>query len=123
MMRIAVGRLAGGLAIVLAVVTITFALITLAPGDPARLWIAPGAGAAELAAQRHALGLDQPAPVRYARWLYRFAAGDWGTSLARQQPVTSVISAALPYTIQLAGLSLFLTYTGGVLLGVIQGLT
>jgi peptide/nickel transport system permease protein len=123
MLRIAVRRLAGGLGIVLAVVTLTFALITLAPGDPARLWIAPGAGAAELAAQRHALGLDQPAPVRYARWLARFVAGDWGVSLAQQRPVTAVIAAALPYTIELAGLSLLLTYVGGVLLGALQGFT
>ena len=123
MLRVAVRRLAAGLGVVLAVVTLTFVLITLAPGDPARLWIAPGAGAAELATQRHALGLDQPAPMRYARWLWHFAAGDWGTSLSQQRPVTEVIAAALPYTVELAALSLFLTYAGGVLLGVFQGFT
>ena len=102
------------------VVTLTFLLVNLAPGDPARLWVPPGAGQAELEAARHALGLDRPLAVRYVAWLFDFVRGDWGMSLVQQRPVTRVIGDALPYTLLLAGSSLLLTYVFGIALGVIQ---
>ena len=109
-----------GFGLVLAVVTITFLLINLAPGDPARLWAGPAAGEAELAAARRALGLDRPLLERYATWLWAFARGDWGMSLARQQPVATVVLDALPHTLLLTGLSLLATYVGGIALGLFQ---
>jgi peptide/nickel transport system permease protein len=115
-----VRRFALGLGIVLAVVTVTFLLVNLAPGDPARLWVAPGAGEAELETARRALGLDQPLFVRYTSWLWDFARGDWGSSLVQQRPVARVIADALPHTLLLSVSSLLLTYLGGVLIGVVQ---
>lgn len=109
-----------GAGLILVVVTITFLLINLAPGDPARLWAGPAAGEAELAAARHALGLDQPLPTRYVSWLWNFVRGDWGMSLARQRPVAGLIADALPHTLMLTGLSLLATYLGGITLGLIQ---
>lgn len=113
-------RVALGAGVVFVVVTVTFLLINLAPGDPARLWIPPGAGEAELAAARRALGLDRPLPVRYATWLLDFVRGEWGTSLQQQRPVSQVIAGALPHTIVLSGLSLLVTYLAGIGIGVIQ---
>jgi peptide/nickel transport system permease protein len=113
-------RIALGLGIVLAVVTVTFLLVNLAPGDPARLWVAPGAGEAELETARRALGLDQPLVVRYTSWLWDFARGDWGSSLVQQRPVARVIADALPHTLLLSVSSLLVTYLGGILIGVIQ---
>ena len=74
-------RLIVGVGIVLFVVTLTFLLINLAPGDPARLWVAPGAGEAELEIARRSLGLDRPLVVQYLYWLGGFVSGDWGVSL------------------------------------------
>lgn len=113
-------RLAIGLGLVLAVVTITFLLINLAPGDPARLWAGPAAGEAELAAARRALGLDRPMLERYATWLWSFVRGDWGMSFARQQPVVSIVLDALPHTLLLTCLGLLTTYVGGIALGLFQ---
>jgi len=120
MIRLLGRRLALGLGIVLVVVTVTFLLVNLAPGDPARLWVAPGAGRAELETARHALGLDRPLLVRYLSWLTAFARGDWGVSLVQQRPVLRVIADALPHTLVLTGASLLLTYIGGIAVGLIQ---
>lgn len=122
MIRQLLRRLAFGASVVFAVVTITFLLIAVAPGDPARLWVAPGAGVEQLETARHALGLDRPLPVRYASWLWRFAIGDWGVSLAQQRPVTDVITDALPHTLLLSGASLLLTYLVGIGIGVVQAM-
>ena len=69
-------RALSGLGVVLGVVTLMFALIRLAPGDPALLLVGPAATAEQLEAQRHALGLDRPVTAQYAAWLGRFARGD-----------------------------------------------
>ncbi len=122
MLRHVTRRMVLGAAIVFAVITITFALINLAPGDPARLWVPPGAGEAELAAARRALGLDRPLLLRYGTWLLDFVRGDWGVSLAQQRPVLRVIADALPHTIVLSGASLLITYLAGVTLGAFQAL-
>jgi len=115
-------RLATGFGIVLLVTTFTFILISVAPGDPARLWVGPGAGEAELEAARQALGLDRPLAVRYVSWLGNFLRGEWGTSLAHQRPVTQVIAAAVPHTLLLSIASLLLTYILGILIGTIQAI-
>lgn len=114
-------RLVSGLGLVLAVVTLTFFLINLAPGDPARLWVGPNATADDLATARSALGLDRPLPIRFATWVGRFAVGEWGTSLVQQRPVTQVIRAALPNTVVLTAGSLIITFAFGVMVGVWQG--
>jgi peptide/nickel transport system permease protein len=113
-------RMILGIGVVFVVVTATFLLINLAPGDPARLWVGPAAGEAELEAARRALGLDRPLAIRYAAWLANFVTGDWGTSLQQQRPVSQVIAGALPHTVLLSGLSLLATYLVGVGLGLVQ---
>lgn len=122
MLRRLAGRLLTGIALLFAIVTITFLLVHLAPGDPARLYLGPGAGTEELEAIRRALGLDRPLLVRYAVWLGDFVRGDWGTSLAQQRPVAAVLFAAVPYTIVLSAGSLLLTWLGGIAIGLVQAI-
>jgi peptide/nickel transport system permease protein len=112
--------MAAGAGVILLVVTFTFTLISVAPGDPARSWVGPGASEAEIEAARQALGLDDPLPVRYGSWLARFVRGDWGMSLTWQRPVAAVIRDALPHTVLLTGCSLLVTYLVGVLVGAWQ---
>ena len=104
----------------LAVASLTFVLLNLAPGDPARFWVGPGAGATELAAARRALGLDRSLAARYVTWLGEFVRGRWGMSLAQQRPVSSIVIDALPHTLVLTSLSLLATYLGGIILGLVQ---
>jgi peptide/nickel transport system permease protein len=113
-------RLLAGLAVVFGVVILTFFLLHLAPGDPVELMLGPTATPEQLAAQRQGLGLDQPLPVQFVRWLGRFARGDWGTSIAKGRTVRSVLGAAWPATARLVALSLLLSYLLGVVVGAIQ---
>ena len=113
-------RAIGGLGVVIGVVTLMFALLRLAPGDPALLLVGPAATAEQLSAQRHALGLDQPLPVQYADWLGHFARGDWGRSIATGRPVRDMLGQAWPATVRLVGLSLVLSYLLGIAVGVLQ---
>jgi peptide/nickel transport system permease protein len=113
-------RAVSGFGVVLGVVTLMFALLRLAPGDPALLLVGPTATAEQVAAQRHALGLDRPLPVQYAAWLERFARGDWGTSIATGRPVRAMLAQAWPATVRLVGLSLVLSYLIGIAVGIVQ---
>lgn len=115
-----VRRAASGLGVVLGVVTLMFALLRLAPGDPARLLVGPAATVEQLAAQRHALGLDRPPAEQYVTWLGRFARGDWGTSIATGRPVRATLGQAWPATVRLVGISLVLSYLIGTAIGVLQ---
>ncbi|MGN6392632.1 MAG: ABC transporter permease [Gemmatimonadales bacterium] len=113
-------RAFGGFGVVLGVVTLMFVLIRLAPGDPALLLVGPSAPPAQVAAQRHALGLDRPLPEQYSAWLGRFVRGDWGTSIATGRPVRAMLAQAWPATVRLVGISLVLSYLMGIAVGVIQ---
>ena len=104
------------------VTTLTFALIHLAPGDPATLLIAPTASAEDAARVRSQLGLDAPLPVQYARWVGGVLQGDLGESLTRAQPVTRVIVEALPVSLFLGGLSMLVSFVLGTLVGAVQAL-
>jgi peptide/nickel transport system permease protein len=104
------------------VTTLTFALMHLAPGDPAALLIAPTATAAEAEQMRASLGLDAPLPVQYARWMGGLLQGELGTSLTRSLPVRTVIAEALPVSLFLGGVSLLVSFVVGTLLGLVQAL-
>ena len=119
-MATALRRLLMAALTVLLVLTVTFAALHAAPGDPVALYLGPGADAAAVRAMRHTLGLDRPLALQYAQWLARFVTGQWGTSIAQHRPVTAVIGAAVGPTLLLTGLSLLLTYVAGVILGAIQ---
>lgn len=104
----------------LLVVSLTFALVRMAPGDPATLLAPPQASASELARLRQDLGLDRPILVQYARWLAGVLHGDLGTSVASGRPVSSLLAEAAPISLALGGSSLLLTFLIGVPLGMLQ---
>ncbi len=113
-------RIAAALLLLWLVVTLTFVLIRLAPGDPAVFLVAPGASAADAARTRAELGLDRSMPVQYARWLGALLRGDMGMSFAAGQPVSRVLEEAAPVSLLLNGTSLLLTFLIGVPLGMLQ---
>lgn len=116
-------RLATSAGLLWVVVTLTFVLVRLAPGDPAVLLAPPTASAADLVRIRQELGLDQSVPTQYARWLTRLVSGDLGTSFASGRPVTAVLGEALPVSLALGGASLALTFLVGVAVGTYQAAT
>jgi peptide/nickel transport system permease protein len=113
-------RLLAGLAVVLGVVTLTFLLLHLAPGDPIAIMLGPAATAEQRIAQRTVLGLDRSLPAQFATWLSRFARGDWGNSIAKGQPVRALLGTAWRETAWLVALSLLLSYLAGLAIGAVQ---
>src|SRR5216110_47182 len=85
-----------GAIVVAGVVTLTFLLVRLAPGDPVERLLGPTATPEQLAVQRRALGLDRPLAAQYAIWLDRFVRGDWGRSIATGRPVRDLLGEAVP---------------------------
>ncbi|MCU0636535.1 MAG: ABC transporter permease [Gemmatimonadaceae bacterium] len=115
-----VRRLAMIPALLAFVVTITFVLVQLAPGDAAEVLIAPGASAEDVARLRASLQLDRPAAEQYVGTIARLVRGDLGYSVSRGQPVREVLADALPHSLLLGGLSLALTFVTGVTIGLWQ---
>ncbi|HET7632943.1 MAG TPA: ABC transporter permease [Gemmatimonadaceae bacterium] len=103
------------------VVSLTFVLVRLAPGDPATMLVPADASAAEVARIRHEFGLDRSMPVQYARWLEGVLTGHLGESFATHEPVTHVLARALPVSAGLGAASLLLTILIGVPIGLLQG--
>jgi len=122
MLRYLFRRLLSSLPIVALVLTVVFVALHVAPGDPVRLYLGPGADAAVAEQIRHTSGLDRPLVVQYVDWLAGFARGQWGTSLAQHRPVARVLGDALGPTVLLASVSLLLTYILGLAVGVLQAL-
>ena len=113
-------RLIGCLVLIWLVLTLTFVLARVAPGDPAALLISPTATAADARRLRTELGLDRPLAVQYARWSAALLRGDLGESFALKRPVADVIADALPISAALGAASLALTFLIGVPIGMLQ---
>jgi peptide/nickel transport system permease protein len=102
-------------------VTASFAMIHLIPGDPVRAALGPTAPADLVQARRHALGLDAPLITQYLHYLRGLATGDLGTSLASQLPVSDVVAQRLPATLLLAVLAFVAAVVVAIPLGVTMG--
>lgn len=106
------------------IVVLVFLLLHLAPGSPVS---AMGADSGRRVSQKAAeemramYGLDRPLPERFGRWIGRVARLDFGESFVDRRPVLDRIGEALPYTLALNGLALFLTLAIAVPLGVAAG--
>ena len=97
-----------------------FILVNLAPGDPADLYVVPDATPQQIEATRRALGLDQPYPVQYLRWLGRALRGDLGQSFSTRYPVLPILISRLIPTITLMGTTLLFSYIVAIPLGIIS---
>lgn len=102
------------------VLSLTFALLRFAPGDPATFLLPPGATAADAVRMRAELGLDRPVTVQYVRWLRATLHADLGTSFADGRPVWGVIRDALPISLGLGLASLVISFVVGTVLGLVQ---
>ncbi|WP_010194027.1 ABC transporter permease, partial [Pseudomonas amygdali] len=97
----------------------TFMLTTLSPVDPALRIAGDHASESSLAQVRTDLGLDQPWPARFGRYLDNLRQGDLGVSITSGQPVLEGLSRALPATLELATLAILLGSTLGLSLGLL----
>jgi len=101
---------------------ISYAIIRLAPGDPARLLIAPEDTTAEqLAAVHQELGLDDPLPVQYVKTMKALMTGDLRSFKTRQR-IVELIAQRLPTTLILGALAVIYGVAVGCTIGVLQSL-
>ncbi|OEO28515.1 peptide ABC transporter permease [Devosia insulae DS-56] len=94
-------RLIGLVAVLLAMAFLIFALQGIIPADPARAIAGVAAPVEVLEAVRDKLGLSDPVPVQYGRFLGRVVQGDLGTSIRTRQPVLADIQKYLPASLEL----------------------
>lgn len=113
-------RIAGAMLLLWLVLTITFALIRLAPGDASTFLLPPSATPADVARIRNEFGLDKPIIIQYARWAWALLHGDLGESFSLREPVTRALASALPVSLGLGLASLTLTFMIGVPIGLLQ---
>ncbi len=107
--------------VVLGVVVITFFLSRVVPANVAGLWAGTHATAAQLAAARAQLHLDDPLPVQFWYYLSGLFEGDLGVSILTHHPVAQDIATYLPATLELISASLLLALLVGIPLGVYAG--
>lgn len=111
------------LGVLLLVSVLAFLALRLTPGDPAQLMIGPQAGSADVAQRleqlRVDMGLDQPLPVQYGRWIGRLASGEFGESNRSGVPVLTLIGDAAPVTAWLVGLSVLVSVPLSIVLGML----
>lgn len=116
-------RLSASVLLIVGLLTLVFFVVHAAPGDPLQSYIVAETDLATIATLRRQLGLDQPVPLQYVRWLRSFLLEfDFGTSIARRQEVRSVVLEALPHTLRLALAALVLRLALGITLGVLAAL-
>lgn len=122
MLKLVLRRLMALVPMLLAVSLIIFGLVLIIPGDAAIAIVGPDATREQLDVIRQSLGLNDPVPVRYLRWLVGVLHGDLGHSLFNSQPVTAALLARVPVTLSLLIASIVLSITVGILVGVIAAL-
>ncbi|MEP3847521.1 MAG: ABC transporter permease [Paracoccaceae bacterium] len=97
---------------------VIFAVIEIAPGDPASLMLGLNAQEDTLAALRAELGLDQAKSERYVSWVTGMLQGDFGTSYQYRTPVSEMIAArmwvSLPLALYALTLSTLIAFPAGI---------
>ena len=101
MARYLIQRVLYTLPVVWLVVSVVFLLIHIVPGDPIQQMLGEGAASVDIAATRHAYGLDVPLATQYMRYWRGVARGDLGRSLRFDQNVTPLILQRYPATLKL----------------------
>lgn len=101
------------------IVTLVFLLVHIVPGDPVQQMLGEGARAGDLMQLRHALGLDVPISTQYKHYLAGVVRGDLGDSFRFRQPVTRVVLAHYPATLELAIVALLACAAIGIPAGLL----
>lgn len=104
-------------------VTLAFVGLRVLPGDAIETQFAEAANPAAAQLKRDALGLDDPLPVQYFRYLTGLLRGDFGVSLYSGLTVTEIIAQRLPPTLELALWSMAIATICGISAGVVGGLS
>ncbi|HEY1147374.1 MAG TPA: ABC transporter permease [Pseudoduganella sp.] len=122
MAKLLLNRVAMAVLTLFIVSIVVFAITNLLPGDAAEESLGQAATPETVAALRAQFGLDQPAPVRYVRWLAHIVRGDAGTSLVSGQAITEMIGKRLPNSLVLAGATAVVSVPLALTLGILSAM-
>jgi peptide/nickel transport system permease protein len=119
--RYIVRRLLTAIPTLFAISLIIFSILALAPGDPLSDLALNDAVPIELRQQLRAdLGLDDPIPVRYAKWASEMATGSFGISFRTRAPVIDLLIQRLPTTLWISGTALIIGILIAIPIGVLS---
>jgi peptide/nickel transport system permease protein len=120
MLKYIARRLILSIPMLLGLTLIVFSMMHLLPGDPAEVILAQSGARPEAVTRlRTQLGLDQPLPVQYGRFLSGLLQGNLGSSLFTNRPVSEIVAQNLPSTMELAGAAMLLAILLGTSLGIV----
>jgi peptide/nickel transport system permease protein len=114
-------RALGAIAVMAFLVILTFLMVRLVPGDPARIILGVSATPEQVSQVRGQLGLDQPLGVQFVNYVAGIFRGDLGSSFRTSQPVSGMLLQRLPVTTTLAAAALGVVLIIGFPLGILVG--
>jgi len=117
-LRYIVQRLVLSIPVFLGVVTIVFLVVRVIPGDPAVAALGDYASKEAVEALRQRMGLNEPLPVQYLRFLGSLVRGDLGSSMITGSSIRDQVIHALPYTLELTVLAILIGTLLGIPIGV-----
>ncbi|MEO6695192.1 MAG: ABC transporter permease [Ignavibacteria bacterium] len=106
--------------IIIGVLTVTFCLLYIIPGDPARMMLGQRADVASVEAVREELGLNRPVYIQYIKFMANAFQGDLGRSYATNREVVKTILEKFPATALLSLSALLISSILGVLIGILS---
>lgn len=123
MTRYLVRRVLQTIPVLFLISVIQFGLISAAPGGPLKVYLFnPDISPEDIARLERQLGLDQPVPVQYVKWMGSILQGDFGRSYFTHEPVLASVLDRLPATLELGIAATLISYLIGIPLGVYAGL-
>ncbi len=107
--------------LLLAISVILYGILYNMPGGPLAPYLQnPHITAADIARLKHNLGMDQPVPIQYLKWLGHVLVGDMGYSTSNSEPVFQALVERFPATLELMGASLVISIAIGIAAGLIS---
>ncbi|MBQ6535914.1 MAG: ABC transporter permease [Firmicutes bacterium] len=119
MLMYSLRRILQTIPVLLVITVFVFLMMHLIPGDPVRNLMGIEASQEAVDAERERLGLNDPLPTQYVKFIAGVAHGDLGTSIFTKQPVTQILAEKYPYTIKLALGGTVFAAIFGILIGII----
>ncbi len=100
---------------------ILYGILYNMPGGPLAPYLSnPHITPADIARLKHNLGMDQPVPIQYVKWLGHVLTGDMGYSTSNSEPVFQAIVERIPATLELMLTAFIFSVTFGVAAGIIS---
>ena len=120
MYRYIIKRLFAAIPVLMGIITLIFLIMHLLPGDPASVMLGFAFTEERAESLRQELGLNDPLPVQYGRYLVNLTQGNLGRSMSKGESVFKLIRQQLPATVELAVAGLGCALVIGIFFGVIS---